>query len=46
MKVKMINIVIALLITPIGIYLVYVFGSWQLLLGIFLLMWANNISQK
>lgn len=43
---KTINLIIAAIVTPIGIGLIFFYGGWQLLLGIYLLMWGNNIAQK
>jgi len=44
-KLRFINIIISIIVFPLGSYLIYSFGNWQLLLGIFLLMWGNNIAQ-
>lgn len=37
---------IGIVISLVGLYLVYDFGGWQLLIAIFVLTWGNNISLK
>jgi len=32
-----------IILTIFGIYLVWTYASWEVMLGVFLLMWANNI---
>ena len=38
-----ISVIFQLACGIVGFTLVWIFGSWQLALGIFLLMWGNNI---
>lgn len=38
----LINYIFLLVVVIAGGYLIVHYGSWQLLVGIFLLMWANN----
>jgi hypothetical protein len=46
MKNGLIECVIGLSIMAVGSYLVMTNGGWNLLWGIFLLLWANNIGLK
>ena len=43
---KIILPVIVILIGIIGIYFIIEYSNWQVALGIYLLIWANNISNR
>jgi hypothetical protein len=46
MKKGLIECLVGLSIMSVGVYFVVLQGGWYLLLGIFCLMWANNIGLK
>ena len=45
-KKTLIESCLALIIFTFGAYCIVSYGSWMLLLGIFLLLWANNIEKQ
>lgn len=45
-RVRMILHIISIVIALLGCGLIVLYGSWQLLLGVFLLTWGNNVGQR
>jgi hypothetical protein len=43
---RLITLIIGLILFIISCYLIWVYGGWQLFLGIFLWTAANNIGQR
>lgn len=40
------RIILGLILYVVGLYLVCYFSNWQTCLGVFIMMWGNNLKQK